>query len=74
MTGLISLLGAGCAAIGCLGGGIGIGIAAGHAAEAVARQPEQQSKIMTMFILGAGLAEATSIYALVVALMLYFHG
>jgi F-type H+-transporting ATPase subunit c len=67
---LFYLIGAGLAAIGCLGGGIGIGIAAGHAADATSRQPEASGKIMTIFILGAALAEATSIYALVVALMI----
>jgi F-type H+-transporting ATPase subunit c len=71
MSGIVSLIGAGLAAIGCLGGGIGIGIAANGAAQAVARQPEQSGKIMTFFILGAALAEATSIYAFVVALMVY---
>jgi F-type H+-transporting ATPase subunit c len=66
------LVGAGLAAIGCLGGGVGIGVAAGGACQAIARQPEAQGKIMTFFILGAALAEATSIYALVVALMIFF--
>jgi F-type H+-transporting ATPase subunit c len=69
---LLKLIGAGLAAIGCLGGGIGIGAAASGACQAIARQPEAQGKIMTFFILGAALAEATSIYALVVALMIFF--
>lgn len=52
-----------------IGAGIGIGFATGKAAEAVARQPEMASKIQTLLLLGAALAEATAIYGLVVALM-----
>lgn len=55
-----------------IGAGIGIGIATGHAADAVARQPEAIGKIQTIFFLGVALAEATAIYGLVVALLLYF--
>lgn len=65
-------LGAGIAAIGCLGAGLGIGIATGKACEAVARQPEAHSKIMTILILGSALAEATAIYALVAAILVIF--
>ena len=38
-------IGAGIAVLGALGAGIGIGIATGKATEAVARQPEAESKI-----------------------------
>ena len=58
-------LGAGIAALACIGAGVGIGIAAGKASEAVARQPEAESKIMKMLLLGGALAEATAIYGLV---------
>lgn len=54
-----------------VGAGIGIGIATGKAAEAVARQPEASGKIQVILLLGAALAEATAIYGLVVALMLF---
>ena len=56
-------------AIGALGAGIGIGIATGKAAEAIARQPEAESKINKTLILGCALAEATAIYGFVIALM-----
>lgn len=67
-----SALGAGIAAIGCLGAGIGIGNATASAVEAIARQPEMSGKIMTTLILGCALAESTAIYALVVALLVLF--
>ncbi len=65
-------IGAGLAVMGGLGAGIGIGIATGHTAEAIARQPEASGKISAMFLLGIALSEATAIYGLVVALMLLF--
>ena len=39
MTGTLWAIGAGIAVICCLGAGIGIGIATGHACDAIARQP-----------------------------------
>ena len=62
-------LGAGIAALACVGAGIGIGIATGKACEAVARQPEADGKIMKMLLLGGALAEATAIYGFVVAML-----
>ena len=72
VVGVVGLIGAGIAAIGCLGAGIGIGIATGKASDAVARQPEASSKIMTLLILGGALAEATAIYGMIVALLIIF--
>lgn len=65
-------VGAGIAAIGCLGAGIGQGYAAGKACEAVGRNPEAESKIRLMLIIGAGIAETTAIYALLIALIILF--
>ncbi|MDR1353948.1 MAG: ATP synthase F0 subunit C [Oscillospiraceae bacterium] len=67
-----SALGAGIAAVGCLGAGLGQGIATGKAAEAVARQPEAKSAITTTLVLGCAIAETTSLYALLVSLLLLF--
>ena len=53
-----------------IGAGIGIGIATSKAAEAVARQPEAESKITKILLLGGALAEATAIYGFVIALMI----
>ena len=61
-------LGAGIAALACIGAGVGI--AAGKATEAVARQPEAESKITKLLLLGGALAEATAIYGFVVAILI----
>ena len=65
-------VGAGLAMIGVLGGGIGIGIATKGLLEAISRNPEKEKSYMIWGILGMALAEATAIYALVVALILLF--
>ncbi|MCR5666081.1 MAG: ATP synthase F0 subunit C [Eubacterium sp.] len=65
-------LGAGIAALTGIGAGVGIGIATSKAVEAIARQPEAESKISKNLILGCALAEATAIYGLVVAIMIMF--
>ena len=59
-------------AIGGIGAGVGIGIATGKACDAVARQPEADSKISKNLLLGAALAEATAIYGMVVAILIIF--
>ncbi|MBR6382308.1 MAG: ATP synthase F0 subunit C [Lachnospiraceae bacterium] len=63
-------LGAGIAALACLGAGVGLGIATSKACEACARQPEADGKIMKMLVLGGALAEATAIYGLVIGIMI----
>jgi F-type H+-transporting ATPase subunit c len=68
----MAAIGAGLAALGCLGGGIGTGNAAGKAVEGVSRQPEASAKIISTMVVGAAFSEATSIYALLVALLLIF--
>ncbi len=65
-------LGAGIAAMTGIGAGIGIGIATSKAVDAVARQPEADSKIMRNLLLGCALAEATAIYGMVVAILIIF--
>lgn len=63
-------IGAGLAAIGCLGAGIGTGNAAAKAVEGVARQPEARGTIISTMIIGAAFSEATAIYALLIAFIL----
>lgn len=63
---------AGIAVLTGFGAGIGIGIATSKAAEGVSRQPEAQSKITSIMILGSVLAEATAIYGLVISLIILF--
>ena len=67
-----SLAVAGAIAIGGLGPGLGIGILASKGLEAIGRNPEAASKIQTAMILALAFAEAISIYALVVALIIKF--
>ena len=55
-----------------IGAGISIGKATSVAAESVARQPEAASKIQTILLLGAALAEATAIYGLLISILLIF--
>lgn len=69
MSTLIAI-GAGIAALACIGAGIGIGVATGRATEAIARQPEASGKITTALILGCALAEATAIYGFIIALLI----
>ena len=65
-------LGAGIAALAGIGAGVGIGIATGKAVDAVARQPEADSKISKNLLLGGALAEAPAIYGMVVAILIIF--
>ena len=53
-----------------IGAGSGIGIAPSKAVEAIARQPEAESKISKALLLGCALAEATAIYGFVIALVI----
>ena len=58
--------------LGAIGPGIGIGLLANGALQAIGRNPEATSQIQTNMILGIAFAEAIAIYALVVALLLKF--
>lgn len=58
--------------LGTLGGGLGLGLATKGVLDAIARQPEIKDEAFKNFIIGAGLAEATAIYALFIALLLVF--
>ena len=55
-----------------IGAGIGIGHATGKAVEAIARQPEAESKISKTLILGCALAEATAIYGFIIGILIIF--
>lgn len=52
--------------------GLGQGFAAGKAVEAVGRNPEAESKIRALLILGDALAETCAIYGLLIAFLLMF--
>ncbi len=64
-------LGAGiCMGFGAIGAGAGEGYAAGKACEAVSHTPENSGLITKTMLIGQAVAESTSIYALVIALLL----
>ena len=65
-------LGAAVAVLPGIGAGLGIGLATGKAVDAIARQPEAESKISKSLLLGCALAEATAIYGFVIGLLIIF--
>jgi F-type H+-transporting ATPase subunit c len=66
------MIGAGLAAIGVIGGGVGVGTVWGYYMNAVARNPSMEDKLRTPAFLGFALSEATSLFALVIALIILF--
>jgi len=69
-VGLIKLAAGLAMALGGVGPAIAIGMAVSKAMEAIGRNPEAEGPIRTTMILGAGLAEAVAIYALLIAIIL----
>ena len=67
---IIALAAAIAVALSTLGPGIGQGIAASRAMEAMARQPEAAGNIRSSMIIALALMEALTIYGLLIAFML----
>jgi F-type H+-transporting ATPase subunit c len=67
-----SAIGAGLAMIAGIGPGVGQGIAAGHGAAAVGRNPGAKGDITSTMIMGQAVAETTGLYGLIIALILLF--
>lgn len=65
-------LGAGIAALAGIGAGVGIGIATGKAVDAVARQPEADSKISKNLLSWLCTGREAAIYCVVVAILIIF--
>jgi ATP synthase F0 subunit c len=61
-----------CMGLGAMGPGVGLGVAAGHACEAIARNPETSGIILRNMLIGQAVTESTGIYALVVSLLLIY--
>ena len=68
----MSAIGAGLAMIGAFSPGIGQGMAAASASEAVGRNPEAAGEVRSTMIIGCAIAETSAIYCLLVALILVF--
>ena len=69
---MLVAIGAAVAVLTGIGAGLGIGLATGKAVDAIARQPEAESKISKSLLLGRALAEATAIYGFVIGLLIIF--
>lgn len=69
-SGLIAIAAALAMSISTIAPGIGQGLAASKAMEAIARQPEAAKDIRSSLILSLGLMEALTIYGLLIAFML----
>ena len=66
-------LGAGIAmGMGAIGSGIGEGVVAGRALEAIGRNPEAADKITPLMFVTMAICESTGIYSLVIALIILF--
>ena len=70
VNGLIGLAAALAIAIATIGPGLGQGMAAGKAMDAIARQPEASGDIRTSLILSLAFMEALTIYGLLIAFMI----
>jgi F-type H+-transporting ATPase subunit c len=68
-SGLIAI-GAGIAALSCIGGGIGTGNATAKAVESISRQPESANDIIKALVIGGALSEATAIYGFLIGILL----
>ncbi|HAF70217.1 MAG: ATPase, F0/V0 complex, subunit C [Acetothermia bacterium 64_32] len=58
--------------LGAIGPAIGEGIAAAHALDGMARQPEMEASLLRTMIIGQAITESTGVYSLVVAIILIF--
>ena len=67
IKGALALIGYGLAAI---GPGIGIGIVAGNAVQAMARQPEAANMVRTTMFLGIAFTEALALIGFVVFILI----
>ena len=70
MEALLGIAAALAIAIATIGPGIGQGLAASKAMEAIARQPEASGDIRTSLILALAFMEALRIYGLLIAFMI----
>jgi F-type H+-transporting ATPase subunit c len=65
-------IGAGLAALGVIGPGIGLGIMTGLATSAIGRNPEAAASVRATWLLGAAFAEGLGVLAIVVGILTIF--
>jgi F-type H+-transporting ATPase subunit c len=70
----MEIIGAGLAALGVIGPGIGIGILTGMSTAAIGRNPDATAQIRATFIIGAAFAEGLGVLAIVIGLLAIFLG
>lgn len=68
----LKLVGAGLAAIGLIGAGIGIGVVFEGLLQATARNPALKQALFSYAILGFALVEAIALFALMIAFLILF--
>ena len=66
------IIGTGIATTGLIGAGIGIGLVFGGLILAVARNPSMKGQLFSYAILGFAFAEATGLFALMMAFLLLY--
>ena len=66
------LIGAGLAAIGVAGAGVGIGTIFAALVNSVARNPSARNQVFGLGILGFALTEAVALYALLISFLVLF--
>ena len=72
MLGAAKYIGAGLACSGLIGAGVGIGVIFSSLISSTARNPQIKGQLFTYAILGFALAEATGLFALMVAFLLLY--
>ena len=65
-------IGAGSAAIGLVGAGVGIGSVFGSLIEAVARNVALKDQLFSYAVLGFALSEATGLFALMISMLILY--
>ncbi|MBI1363321.1 MAG: ATP synthase F0 subunit C [Proteobacteria bacterium] len=68
----LKAIGAGLAASGMIGAGVGLGFVFGKFFESVARQPAAEDKLKTYLFIGMALVEAIALFAFVIAAIILF--
>jgi len=69
---VLKYLGAGLTTFGMLGAAIGVGLVFAAMLNGIARNPSAEPKLAKYVYIGAGLAEAMGLFALVIGLILIF--